>query len=283
MLARLSAHLMPPFDDGERIALMRRWSDLEAGSPRQWLWLELAGSGPAHRSMRVRLLGRLLDWGGPWLIWHWLACAQLPALALYGPHQRALQRRLRQMRQDGLLWVLCLPAFLAGFDRWPESQALLAWTVTLSGALYQAWRWRAPAVPDPGGADDGEVLPGPEASLGLAGLLIAAGYAPAAAARAIAALHTDADTALPTLAKALPQLRPPPPSSGPRIVLALLHWLAATVPAACALGLLPAPWGLVAAGAWAMLLTRRAGTAAMLLTAVAPLLVYGSARLAHWL
>ncbi|GAA5784315.1 hypothetical protein [Chitiniphilus shinanonensis] len=274
-----------PFDAGERAALLRRLSDLDAGSPRQWLWLELAAGTGTGETPRTRRIGRLLALGGPWLAWRRLRAAGLPGLTLYARQIGLLRARLRHIRQDGLLCVLCLPALLAGFERLPATQAMAAWLVTLCGLVWQAWRQPgAPATSLPPDEGDGEEeLPGPEASLGLAGMLIGAGQSPLAAQRLVTQLRAAPDATLPALLAALPALAPAPPTRATRRWLAALHWLAATLPPAWLLGALPAPWGLGAAVAYGVLLAAKASRGTALLVAVATLLAHALGRLGHWL
>ncbi|TJZ78922.1 hypothetical protein [Chitiniphilus eburneus] len=275
-----------PFDDGERAALLRRLSDLDAGTPRQWLWLELAAGTATGETPRTRRIGRLLALGGPWLAWRWLRRAELPGLTLYARLAGSLRARLRHARQDGLLCVLCLPALLAGFERLPAIQAMSAWLVVLLGTLWQAWRQPGAQASTHTADDDGdgeEELPGPEAALGLAGMLIGAGQAPLAAQRLVVQLRAAPDATLPALLAVLPTLAPSPPPPATRRWLTCLHWLAATLPPAWLIGALPTPWGLGAAVAYGVLLAAKASRGTALLVAVATLLAHALGRLGHWL
>ncbi|WP_148717022.1 hypothetical protein [Chitinolyticbacter meiyuanensis] len=268
-----------PFDVGETAALQRVLSDLEAGTTRQWYWLELSQQHPAALSRRVRTLAWLLRRGGPALAWPWLR-GRLAGTALYATPGETLWRRLAQVRQDALLAVLCSGALLAGFERLAATQAFAAWCIAGIGALWQAWR--VPAVPPPPELDDdSEILPGPESSLGLAGMLMGRGLSPQAAMTLVASLRQRQDAAVPALLAAMPELAPPPPTAALQRWLRAGQWLFATLPVALVAGVLPSPWGMALGAAWGTLLAARNGRSTALLVALAALIAYALGRLGH--
>ncbi|WP_255991552.1 hypothetical protein [Chitinolyticbacter albus] len=262
-------------------ALQRQLSDLEAGSVRQWFWLELAHQRPASNTRRVRALAWLLQRGGPALAWPWLRCSGTPGTTLYAGQAVPLWRGLAQSRQDGLLLLLCLSALLAGFERLPASQAFAAWCIAGFGALWQASRARTPVPSADDDADDGEALPGPESSLGLAGILISRGVAPRDAMTLVALLQQQGDAALTALLHALPELAPPAPRPAAIRVLRAGNWLGATLPPSLLIAQLPAPWGLLAAAACGMACAGVRSRMAGLLVGMATLIAYALGRIGH--
>ncbi|HSC81136.1 MAG TPA: hypothetical protein VLC08_12335 [Chitinolyticbacter sp.] len=270
-------HLSP----AQITALQRQLSDLEAGSARQWFWLELARQQPASNTRRVRALSWLLQRGGPVLAWPWLRCSGIPGAALYAGQAVPLWRGLAQSRQDGLLLLLCLAALLAGFERLPASQAFAAWCIAGLGALWQACRPHAPARPTDDDAEDGEALPGPESSLGLAGILISRGVVPRDAMALVAQLQQQGDAALPPLLRTLPELAPPAPRPAAVRLLRAGNWLGATLPPSLLIAQLPAPWGLLAAAACGVACAGVRSRMAGLLVGMATLIAYALGRIGH--
>ncbi|KAF0812040.1 hypothetical protein IGB42_03582 [Andreprevotia sp. IGB-42] len=219
-------------------------SDLEAGTPRQWFWLEIAATQPASPPpSRLHPAAILLRRGGPALVWPWLRQQKLPGLALYTRSMAPLWQRLAQVAGDSALACTALPALLAGFDRLPAIQLFTVWLLMLGGMAWQGWR--AIRTAPPVGRDDTD-LPGPEDSVGITGQLLAAGATASEALALTAALRADASRVWPALQVRLPALAPGLPGRGLCGMLSMLAWLAASLPMLLALSWLPAPWGLPA-------------------------------------
>ncbi|BCL76292.1 hypothetical protein JHS3_20280 [Jeongeupia sp. HS-3] len=254
-------------------ALANTLSDLEAGTPRQWYWLEIAATqanSPGNRASRI------LDKLGPAWTWPWLKRSALPGVGLYASTLDPAWAAVRDKAAGGALYVAVTPALLAGLGLLPASQSFAAWLILLLGLLVAPWR--IPAIPAPTAPD----LPGPEECTGLTGLLLASGSSPQHALGLVAGLRTDPDLAWPALLQALPALAPPPPSRWQLGRLCAAGWLAGTLPAALLISLLPAPWGLLAAAlASCGLIARLDGRRAALVAAGCTLLLYALGALAH--
>ncbi|GHD67227.1 hypothetical protein [Jeongeupia chitinilytica] len=257
-------------------ALARMLSDREAGTARQWYWLEIAATLPKGDGRS----GDATPWPGrlaPLWAWPWLRASRLPGVGLYAAVCEAAWQTARDKAAGGALYAAIAPALLSGLGLLPASQAFAVWLILLSGLLAAPWRIRpAPATADP--------LPGPEECTGLAGLLLASDCPPDRALALVAALRADPDAAWPELLQHLPQLAPPVPTRQQLAGLRATGWLAGTLPAALLISVLPAPWGLPAAVlAGAALNTRLIGRRAGLVTAGSAALVYGLGAAVHLL
>ncbi|SMC29785.1 hypothetical protein SAMN02745857_04126 [Andreprevotia lacus DSM 23236] len=263
-------------------ALALQLSDLEAGTPRQWYWLEIAAvqaQSPARRHAGLWLLRH----AGIALLWPWLHRAGLPGLALYERSIAPLWQRHAQLLADGAMLCTALPALLAGFARLPATQAFLAWLLMLGGLVWHVVRTKAPQRPA-ADRDDTETdeQPGPEDSVGLTGQLLAAGTSPGEALALIAALRARPDSAWASLLPRLPALAPPPPRARTRRMLNGLGWLAGSLPGTLLISWLPSPFALpVATTACALLTWRAKGPAGGALIVLTALLAYACGRLGH--
>ncbi|WP_035057806.1 hypothetical protein [Andreprevotia chitinilytica] len=258
-------------------------SDLEAGTPRQWYWLEIADALPAvtTTSGKVRFTEKLLGHVGFTLSWPWLQRQALPGIGLYERVLRPVWRRAAEITGDGALCAAALPALLAGFGRLPALQAFLVWLLALFGCIWQGWRFSRTA-PSPRIVTDEEEAPGPEASVGLAGQLLAADVPPTEALRLVVALRADAAAAWPALLPQWPELAPPAPTAAPRFVLGASGWLAGTLPVALGLSFLPAPFGLpVGVAAVALVTAQCKGRLSGGLVLLAGLIAFALGRLGH--
>ncbi|WP_432724007.1 hypothetical protein R0381_000664 [Jeongeupia wiesaeckerbachi] len=273
----LTDSFTPHLRANDAAALAWRLSDGEAGTPRQWYWLEIAALLPASSAAPRRivdLVGRI----GPLWCWPWLERCGLPGIALYTATQAPVWQQARDTATAAALYVAVVSALLAGFGLLPATQAFAAWLLLLFGALYTAWR--TPQAPP--AADDAS--PGPEECTGLTGLLLATGCTPPHALALVAALRASPDSGWPALIEACPALLPPPPSQRQRAGLRTLAWISGTLPAATLLAVVPAPWGLVAVVlASAGLIARLAGRRAALVAAGSTALVYGLGTAVHLL
>lgn len=275
------ADLLPAPATARELAL--QLSDLEAGSPRQWYWLEIAAvqaQAPARRRAHPGLW--LLRHAGIALLWPWLRRAGLPGLALYERGIAPLWQRHAQLVADGAMLCTALPALLAGFARLPATQAFLAWLLMLGGLVWHVARTKAPSRPTTDGDGEADEQPGPEDSVGLTGQLLAAGTSPSDALALIAALRARPDSAWASLLPRLPALAPVPAGAGLRRMLNALGWLIGSLPAVLLLSWLPSPFALpVAAIACALLTWRCKGPTVGALIVLAALLAYACGRLGH--
>lgn len=243
--------LLAPLSRPEQSALLRALSDLESGSPRQWLLLEIAATlGPAQGSRRTWLLTRLADWLGTPALLSVLECLQLPGLDIYRDNARLLERSVRQALDDATLLLVSFSALLAGFDRLPATSQFAACLLLLAGGAIKLWREyrRHPIAAEPDITGE-EILPGAEAALGLQGLLLNKGITPTEAIHLLANLRHDPASALPTLRATLPELAPPHPARKEHLYATLVGWCLPIVPA---LWLNGWTWGWVLTVLWTL-------------------------------
>ena len=153
-------------------------ADWASGTPRQWWHLEIAATLPVTTAPRwVRLLAWLLARGQGRRLLPWLAAIGMSGLAPYRlPYQPPLAKRA----EDAALLALCLLCTLWGLDSLNASRELLLIMLALLGASAFAWQsWREAsrlrAAIQAQHAEVAAALTPSEATLGLAGLLIAAG------------------------------------------------------------------------------------------------------------
>ncbi|MBS1155814.1 MAG: hypothetical protein H6R07_1738 [Proteobacteria bacterium] len=246
-LRQLLAPLSPP----EQAALLRALSDLESGSPRQWLLLEIAATlGPAQASRRTQVAALVARWLGTAVLLPLLERWQLPGIEPYQNNAQLLGRCARQALDDASLLLVSLTALLAGFDRLPASRQFAAWLLLLIGGAIKYWRVHRhhPIIAAPENTGE-ETLPGAEAALGLHGLLLARGAEAAQARALLANLRAAPRTQLAPIATALPELLPPPPERRDFLRAALAGWCGAILPA---LWLNGWQWGWVVTVLWAM-------------------------------
>ena len=277
-------HWLAPLSPAESAALLRELSDLESGSPRQWLLLEIAATlGPGETSRRTRLIAFLARGFGIAALLPLLERLRLPGVSLYRERAAALGRYARQAIDDAALLLASFSALLAGFDRLPASRQFMAWLLLLIGGAIKLWRIRRRhPKPEPLEVSGEEVLPGAEAALGLQGLLLAHGIAPRDALALLAGLRADPQSQIPVLVAALPALQPPAPARGDLLRAALAGWSLTILPA---LWLNGWQWGWIGAVLWAAALcwiAHHRKTFILLLTATT-LTSFGLARIAHFL
>ncbi len=274
--------LLAPLSSPEQASLLRALSDLESGSPRQWLLLEIAAAlGPARASRRTQLAALAARWLGIAVLLPLLQRWQLPGIALYQANARLLGRCARQALDDASLLLVSFTALLAGFDRLPASRQFAAWLLLLLGGAVKYWRVRkqhpVTAAPEITGE---EMLPGAEAARGLHGLLLARGAEPAHAQALLANLRSAPQSQLSPITAVLPELQPSPSARREFLRAALAGWCAAIVPA---LWLNGWQWGWIATVLWAMglaWLAHRNRTFPVLILALA-VCAYLLARIAH--
>lgn len=230
---RLTAQtLAAPLERSEAAALLRALSDLESGSPRQWLLLEMAAAlGPAQASRRSRCLAWLAGKVGIAALLPVLRHLHWPGYTLYQQPARALGRCARQTLDDAALLLMACSALLAGFDRLPASRQFVACLLLLVGGVIKYWRVRRAHPPRLDTGAEEESLPGAEAALGLQGLLLARGVPPHVCAQRLAELRSQFDAALPRLIAHLPELLPPQPARQEFTRTALACWTLAILPA----------------------------------------------------
>ncbi|MBM5571324.1 MULTISPECIES: hypothetical protein [Deefgea] len=229
----------------EQGSIMRQLSDLESGSSRQWYWLEIAQKYPASivnkKTKLVSIALRCLGIN---------ACAAIlrrfgiKGLNLYHAASQQFWALAQHKSNDALLFSGCVLALLLGFNRLPASQQLAAWVVGLGGATWQLIRtirqFTPPVLPE----SDEERLPGAEASLGLQGMLLAAGVSPAVSAALVKGITQDPAGFLAPLLANLPSLAPDSqPSRAQQIALSTTPWLLIGILSSWLIGLLPAFWG----------------------------------------
>ncbi len=225
--------LLAPLSRPEQSALLRALSDLESGSPRQWLLLEIAATlGPAQGSRRTKFLACLAGWIGISGMMPTLVRLQQSGLDIYRDNAYLLGQTMRQSFDDAALLLICLSALLAGFDRLPATSQFTAWLLLLTGAGIKLWREyrRHPIQPEPDITGE-ETLPGAEAALGLQGLLLSQGVTPAGALQLLGALRHDPVSSLPDLQAALPELAPALPDRRDFRRAIVLGWSLPIVPA----------------------------------------------------
>lgn len=268
--------MLPPLSPPEQAALLRGLSDLESGSPRQWLLLEIAATlGPAQASRRTRVVAWLTRWLGVAVLLPLLEHWQLPGIALYRANARLLGHCARRALDDASLLLVSFSALLAGFDRLPASRQFAAWLLLLLGGAIKYWRVRKQhPVQAEAEVSGEEALPGAEAALGLQGLLLARGVAPADAQTLRTSLNLSA------LTTALPELLPPAPESRDFLRASLAGWIVAILPA---LWLNGWQWGWIGVVLWAAglgwLAHRRKTFVALLIGLTIG--AYALARIAH--
>lgn len=274
---------LTPLTTPEQSALLRALSDLESGSPRQWLLLEVASHlGAAQASRRVVWAVRLARWLGIatlmplWQRW------QVPGLALYQANARALGHTARQALDDAALLLACGCALLAGFDSLPASRQFVAWLLLLLGGAVKYWRThKAHPLPELPEITGEETLPGAESALGLQGMLLARGVLASEALPLFAELRAAPNSALPALVAALPELQPPPATRADFLRAALATWCLAIAPA---LWLNAWQWGWIVVLLWLAALAwlahgRKTFVALLLGSALAS---FALARIAHF-
>lgn len=268
------------FAPTEIAALLRALSDFESGSPRQWLFLELASlyPPPTHKHFYSRYLRRF----GPTLCSHWLAQRSMPAMALYQSKHQHLLGIIKQNINDASLLLAGSLALLAGFGRLPASMQFVCWLLWIGGGCYKLWRWLRQPAPHAHEVSGEEALPGTEAALGLQSLLLARGLSPSQAGALLQQVQNNIDMALPALLNILPELEPPPLLRHHQTWAILLSW---------SLVLLPAPWLLGWTWGWLSVIALLAFLSGYLhrrplapaLIILTSLFCYGLARFVHWL
>ncbi len=275
-------HWLTQLSPTESAALLRSLSDLESGSPRQWLLLEIAATlGPGKASRRTQLITFLARGLGIAILLPLLESLRLPGVRIYREPAAALGQCARQAIDDAALLLASFSALLAGFDRLPASRQFAAWLLLLIGGAIKYWRVRQRyPKPEPLEISGEEILPGAEAALGLQGLLLAHGIAPRDAHALLARLRTDPQAHLPELTAALPALQPPAPQRRDFLRATLAGWCLTILPA---LWLNGWQWGWIGAVLWAAALcwiAHRRKTFVLLLAATT-LASFGLARIAH--
>lgn len=229
----------------EQATLIRQLSDLESGSSRQWYWLEIAQKYPKpQRTIKTKFACIALQALGINACKAILARLDIKGLALYQPASQQLWALAQHKANDALLFSGCVLAVLMGFNRLPASQQLAAWVVSLGAAAWQLWRtlrqFTPPALPE----SAEESLPGAEASLGLQGMLLAAGVSPAVSAALVKGIAQDPASFLAPLLVNLPSLTPDPqPSRAQKMILSATPWLLIGLMSSWIIGQLPALWG----------------------------------------
>lgn len=195
VIAWLRARLLPPLD-------ARRWyywlADRDAGSARQWLWLELAAVSPPQWPLAPldRLAMLLARWLGVATIADWLQARGLAGMSLYRSPSLSKAALARDAGRDGVLLLGCLALLLLGLATLPAGRgvwlgwALFAGSLAWGGDAWQRARRQPPAIVE--GAD----LPGPEAVLGLSGQLVSRGLPLQAAEAIVQALRDDPERQL---------------------------------------------------------------------------------------
>ncbi|HEY9104127.1 hypothetical protein [Chitinimonas sp.] len=153
-------------------------ADAASGTPCQWWHLEIAArhqAGPA--SAPARLLGTLLRWPGSAWMTPLLDRLGLPGLAPYRlpPPAQRLQRA-----EDAALAAACLLGALAGLGSLNATREMLLVLLALLGGLAAAWQsgWQAARQRREllqQQAARAALLTPSESTLGLTGLLVAAG------------------------------------------------------------------------------------------------------------
>ena len=234
--------MLTPAEQGTLIRLL---SDLESGSARQWYWLEIAQKYPTSiTSKNTKIISIALKALGINACMAILAKSGIKGLHLYHAASQQFWSLAQHKANDALLFSGCVLALLMGFNRLPASQQLAAWVVGIGGAAWQLWRtireFTPPALPE----SDEEPLPGAESSLGLQGMLLAAGASPAVSTALVKGIAQDPSAFLAPLLVNLPSLAPDPaPSRAQQIALSTTPWLLIGILSSWLIGLLPAFWG----------------------------------------
>ncbi len=242
----------------EQGTLIRLLSDLESGSPRQWYWLEIAQKYPAStKSKTTVVMSIALNAFGIKACKAILHKLGIKGLNLYQTASQQFWALAQHKANDALLFSGCILALLLGFNRLPASQQLAAWCLGLGGAAWQVWRTiRQFTPPTTLPESDEESTPGAEASLGLQGMLLAAGATPAVSTALVKGIAQDPAGFLAPLLVNLPSLAPDPaPSRAQKIVLSATSWLLIGISSSWIIGHLPAFWG----GGMVLLLMLAAG------------------------
>ena len=224
---------------------MRQLSDLESGSSRQWYWLEIAQRYPASQpNKKTKVLGITLQVFGINGCVAILSILGLKGLKLYCITSQRFWCLAQHKANDALLFSGCVLALLLGFNRLPASQQLAAWCLALGGAAWQIGRVFRQFVPAIEPETDEEISPGAEASLGLQGILLAAGATPAVSSTLVKGIVQDPAGFLAPLLANLPSLAPDPqPSRRQQLVLSALPWLIVGLSSSWLIGHLPLFWG----------------------------------------
>jgi hypothetical protein len=234
-----------PLTPAEQGTLIRLLSDLESGSSRQWYWLEIAQKYPAStKNKKTMIMSIALNALGINACKTILHKFGIKGLNLYQAASQQFWSLAQHKANDALLFSGCVLALLMGFNRLPASQQLAAWCLAIGGAAWQIWRtvrqFTPPALPD----SDEETTPGAESSLGLQGMLLAAGATPAVSIALVKGIAQDPAGFLAPLLVNLPSLAPDPqPSRAQTIVLSVMPWLVIGILSSCLIGWLPAFWG----------------------------------------
>lgn len=229
----------------EQGTLLRQLSDLESGSSRQWYWLEIAQKYPASvKTKKTKLLGIALNTLGINVCKAILQKYGIQGLQLYQTASLQFWSLARHKANDALLFSGCVLAVLMGFNRLPASQQLAAWCLALGGAAWHSWRTLRQFKPTARPETDEETTPGAESSLGLQGMLLAAGASPAVAVTLVKGLTQDPAGFLAPLLANLPSLAPDAqPTKAQQVYLSALPWLITGLLSSWLIGLLPAFWG----------------------------------------
>ncbi len=224
----------------EQGGLMRRISDLESGSARQWYWLEIAQNYPhGTASKKEKILGIALQIFGINACQAILQRLGLTGLALYQTASDTFWRLVQHKTNDAILIIGGVLALLIGFNRLPASQQLAAWCLAIGGAFWQIAR----IIRTPAPAPSSEAV-GAEDSLGLQGLLITAGVSPAVSTALIKGLIQAPQQFLAPLLVNLPELAPASqPSRAQQYYCSALPWLLIGTTSSAIIGALPPIWG----------------------------------------
>ena len=234
--------MLTPAEQG---TLMRQLSDLESGSSRQWYWLEIAQKYPASpHTKKTKFLCIAMQLLGINACMAILARLNLKGLNIYHHASQQFWLLAQHKANDALLFSGCVLALLLGFNRLPASQQLAAWCLAIGGAAWQIGRVYRQFTPATEPETDEEATPGAEASLGLQGMLLAAGATPAVSIALVKGIAQDPAGFLAPLLANLPSLAPDPePSRMQRYVLSAMPWLMVGLSSSWLIGHLPAFWG----------------------------------------
>lgn len=234
--------MLTPAEQG---TLVRLLSDLESGSARQWYWLEIAQKYPASIvSKKTKIISISLYALGINACMAILAKLGIKGLNLYQTASQYFWALAQHKVNDALLFSGCVLSLLLGFNRLPASQQLALWCLALGGAAWQIWRTVQQFTPAALPESDEESLPGAESSLGLQGMLLAAGVSPAVSTALVKGIAQDPAGFLAPLLVNLPSLAPDPqPSRTQKVYLSATPWLVIGVISSWLIGLLPALWG----------------------------------------
>lgn len=181
-------------------ALYMALADHESGTPRQWLYLELAAQQTAGGIVPppARLGVWLLQHASPALAIAYLAALRLPGLAPYGFQ---LDSRSPYYARNGALLAAALLAVLTGLGSQNLTRQFVLLLILLLGSMAVALsvgiRARRAATYQKLAAEETALSLAPaEAALGLSGMLVAAGEPLDVAAAKVAAIRTSPDRAL---------------------------------------------------------------------------------------